>query len=268
MNDFIPVNQPVISKESKKYVNEALDSGWISSSGKFVDKFEVEFSKYIGVKYGVAVANGTAALHVALLAAGIGDGDEVIVPAFTMAATWMAVLYVGAVPIFVDCEPVTYNINPKLIEEKITKKTKAIIPVHIYGHSADMNPILEISQKYKLIVIEDAAEAHGGLYKSKKCGSLSDISCFSFYGNKIVTTGEGGMILTSNKRYADNARRYKDLCHSVKKRFIHDDIGYNYRMTNLQAALGLGELENIDKYLVQKKYMAEFITKDLKTSKG
>lgn len=268
MNDFIPVNQPLISQESKRNVNKALDAGWISSSGGFVNKFEEEFSKYIGAKYGVAVSSGTAALHVALLAAGIGQGDEVIVPAFTMAATWLAVLYVGAVPVFVDCEPETFNIDPLLIEEKVTRKTKAIIPVHIYGHSADMDPILKVARKHKLVVIEDAAEAHGGVYKGRKCGSMGDISCFSFYGNKIITTGEGGMVLTNNKKYADSARRYKDLCHSPNKRFIHDGVGFNYRMTNLQAALGVGELKNINKYLSFKKKMAAAYNDGLRGVKG
>lgn len=268
MFSIIPVNQPLISKEAKKNVNSALNTGWISSSGDFVNKFETKFSKFIGVKYGIAVSSGTAALHVALLAVGIGKGDEVVVPAFTMAATWLAILYVGAIPVFVDCEPETYNIDPNLIERVITKKTKAIIPVHIYGHSADMDPILQIARKHKLIVIEDAAEAHGGTYKGRMCGSMSDISCFSFYGNKIITTGEGGMVLTNNKKYADAVRRFKDLCHSPKKRFIHDGIGYNYRMTNLQAALGVGELENIDKYLRLKLQMADFYRRGLQNIDG
>jgi len=268
MNNFIPVNEPLISKEAKKNVNDALNTGWISSSGKYVEEFENKFSKFIGMKYGVAVANGTAALHVALLAAGVGKGDEVIVPAFTMAATWLAVLYVGAVPVFVDCEEDTFNINTSLIEGVITSKTKAIIPVHIYGHSADMDPIIDIAKKHKIMVVEDAAEAHGGTYNGNLCGSMGDISCFSFYGNKIITTGEGGMILTNNKNYADEARRYKDLCHSVKKRFIHDGVGYNYRMTNLQAALGVGELDNIDRYLAVKKRMAEIYQKGLQDVQG
>jgi perosamine synthetase len=268
MNDFIPVNQPVISSQSKRYVNQALNSGWVSSAGEFVDKFEAEFSKYIGVKYGIAVTSGTAALHVALLATGVGEGDEVIVPAFTMAATWLAVLYVRAVPVFIDCEPETYNIDTSLVEQKITRKTKAIIPVDIYGHSADMDSILRIARKHKLVVIEDAAEAHGGIYKGKICGSMADIACFSFYGNKIITTGEGGMVLTNNKEYAEAARAFKDLCHSPKKRFIHDGIGYNYRMTNLQAALGVGELENIDKYLRLKLRMANIYKKGLQDVDG
>lgn len=268
MIDFIPVNQPVISSQSKKYVNQALDSGWVSSSGEFVNKFENRFAAYIGVKYGISVSSGTAALHVALLAAGVGSGDEVIVPAFTMAATWLAVLYVGATPVFVDCEIETYNIDPTLIEQKIRKNTKAIIPVHIYGHSSDMDPILRIARKHELIVIEDAAEAHGGTYKGRMCGSMSDISCFSFYGNKIITTGEGGMVLTNSKKYADAAKRFKDLCHSQKKRFIHDGVGFNYRMTNLQAALGCGELKHISKYIRIKRNMAKLYNKLLKDIPG
>lgn len=257
MNNFIPVNEPLISDESKKYVNIALDTGWISSAGVFVDKFEKDFAKFLGIKYAIAVSSGTAALHVALLAAGLGNNDEVIVPAFTMAATWLAVLYVGAKPIFIDCESDTFNINPTLIEEKITKRTKAIIPVHVYGHSADMDPILKLARKHKLIVIEDAAEAHGATYKGKLCGSMGSISCFSFYGNKIITTGEGGMVVTNNQNLAKRARRFKDLCHSERKRFIHDDIGYNYRITNLQAALGCGELRKINMYIERKINMAK-----------
>lgn len=268
MNNFIPVSQPIISKEAKKNVNRALNSGWVSSAGEFVNKFEKEFAKFIGTEHGVTVTSGTAALHIALLAAGIGSGDEVIVPAFTMAATWLAVLYVGAKPVFVDCELETFNIDTELIEKKITKKTRAIIPVHIFGHSADMDPILKLAKKYNLVVIEDAAEAHGARYKGRKCGSMGNINCFSFYGNKIITTGEGGMIVTNNKKLADRARRFKDLCHTNNKRFIHDDIGYNYRMTNLQAALGCGQLKNINKYIDKKIKIARLYEKGLSSVDG
>ena len=264
----IPVNKPVLSNESRKNVLKALSTNWISSSGPFVKQFEENFSDYVGMKYGVAVSNGTAALHVALLTLGIEKGDEVIVPAFTMGATWLAVLYVGAKPIFVDCEPKTYNIDPNLIEEKITKKTKAIMPVHIYGHPADMDAVLKIAKKHKLFVIEDAAEVHGAEYKGQKCGSMGDINCFSFYANKIITTGEGGMVLTNDKKLAKKARKFMDLYHSDKKRFIHEGVGFNYRMTNLQAALGVGELRNIDKYIKQKEKMSALYAKILKDVPG
>jgi perosamine synthetase len=256
MLDFVPVNEPVLSDDSKKFVNQCLDTGWISSSGNFVKEFEEKFASYVGVKYGVAVTSGTAALHVALLSLGIGKGDEVIVPSFTMGATWLAVLYTGAEPVFVDCEPETFNIDPKQIEKKITRKTKVIIPVHIYGHSADMNPILRIAKRHKIPVLEDAAEACGGEYKRKKCGSFGLINAFSFYANKIVTTGEGGMVVTNDESLAAKARQFRDLHHSVEKRFIHNGIGFNYRMTNLQGALGVGELMHIEEYLLKKKYMA------------
>ena len=263
----IPVNEPIISRKSQKNVLEALETGWISSAGKFVDRFEKEFSQYLGMSYGITVSNGTAALHVALLSLGIGPGDEVVVPAFTMAATWLAVLYVGAKPVFVDCEPATYNIDPKMVEAKITKHTKAVIPVHIYGHPVDMDPVLKIARKHKLWVVEDAAEAHGAEYKGKKCGSLGHINCFSFYGNKIITTGEGGMLVTNDEKLAQKAKKFKDLHHSAR-RFIHDGIGYNYRMTNLQAALGCGQLKHIDKYITQKQHMADLYTRLLKNIPG
>lgn len=268
MSNFIPVNEPLISDESKKNVLEALETGWISSAGKFVSLFEEKFANYLGVKHAIAVTNGTAALHVTLVALEVREGDEVIVPAFTMAATWMAVLYVGATPVFVDCEKDTYNIDPSLIEEKITSKTKAIIPVHIYGHPVDMDPILNLAKEHKIFIIEDAAEAHGAEYKGKKCGSMGDINCFSFYGNKIVTTGEGGMITTDNDDLAYRARKIKDLYHSDKKRFIHEHIGFNYRMTNVQAAIGCGELEHIEEYLDKKIAMANLYTSLLKDIAG
>ena len=268
MDKFIPVNEPDIPNLSRQYINEALDTGWISSAGKFLEQFEKEFAKYIGTKYAVAVTSGTAALHLALLALKIGPGDEVIVPAFTMGATWLTVIYVGAKPVFVDCEPETYNIDPQLIEAKITKRTKALMPVHIYGHPAEMDQIRKVARKYKLHVIEDAAEAHGAEYKNKKCGAIGDIGCFSFYGNKIVTCGEGGMLTTNNKKLADRARSYKNFCFSLKKRFIHEDVGFNYRMTNMQAAFGLGSLQSIDKYLKHKAHMAKLYEKYLHNVPG
>ncbi len=265
---MIPVNEPVISEQSKKNLKKAVDTGWLSSSGPFVRQFEEEFAGYLGVKHAITVSNGTAALHVALLALGIGRGDEVIVPAFTMGATWMAVMYTGAKPVFVDCELETYNIDPDLIKKKITKRTRAIIPVHIYGQACDMDAINKIAKKHKLLVIEDAAEALGGEYRGRKCGTLSDIACFSFYANKIVTAGEGGMIVTNNAKWAREAERFKDLYHSDKKRFIHEKLGYNFRMTNLQAAVGLGELKNIKKYLAKKQWMAELYEKGLRGVRG
>lgn len=264
----IPVNQPVISRDAKRNVLRALESGWLSAAGPFVGEFEKKFARYLGVKHAVSVTSGTAALHVALLALKIGPGDEVIVPAFTMAATWMAVMYTGAKPVFVDCEPETFNIDPILIEKKITKKTRAIMPVHIYGHACEMQKIMAIARKHKLFVVEDAAEALGGQYHGKKCGTFGDINCFSFYANKIVTTGEGGMIVTNNPLLARRAEKLKDLFHSDRKRFIHEELGYNYRMTNLQAAVGVGELKNINKYIARKQKMAKLYTKYLQKIPG
>ncbi len=259
----IPVNQPVISKEAKANVMAALESGWISSSGPYVAEFENAFAKYIGRKHGIAVSNGTAALHIALLSLGIGAGDEVIVPAFTMGACFMAVMYTGAKPVFVDCEMETWNMDPEKIEEKITPKTKAIMAVDIYGHPSDMETIMSIANKHKLLIIEDAAEAHGATYRGKKCGSFGDVGCFSFYANKIITTGEGGMVLTDDDLVAREARKFRDLYHSDAKRFIHEKIGYNYRLTNLQAAVGLGELSHINSYIERKINMAKLYTEGL-----
>lgn len=265
---MIPVNQPLIAKNASKYVLNCLKTGWISSAGSYIDKFEEEFSRFCDCQYGVSCTNGTAAIHLALESLGIGKDDEVIIPTFTMVATAFAVTYTDAKPVLVDCEKDTYNINPQLIEEKITPHTKAILPVHIYGHPVDMDPILKLAKKYNLYVIEDAAEIHGGKYKNKPAGSLGDIGCFSFYANKIVTTGEGGMIVTNNKRVYEKARQIKDLCHSPKKRFLHTDIGFNYRMTNLQAALGLAQLEEVKKYIKIKRRMAKKYNEGLKNIKG
>jgi perosamine synthetase len=265
---MIPVNAPVITPESKALVAKALEEGWISSAGPYLSNFEHEFAEYLGVKHAITVNTGTAALHIALLAAGIGVGDEVIVPAFTMAASWMAVMHTGATPIFVDVEPDIYTIDPALIEAAITAKTKAIMPVHIYGHPADMDPILAIAKKHDLVVIEDAAEAHGATYKGKLTGSIGDVNAFSFYANKIITTGEGGMVTTDNDQMAATAGRMKDLAHSQAKRFIHDALGYNYRMTSMQAALGSGQLQHIGEFLATKQHMAKLYEAGLKDIPG
>lgn len=253
---MIPVNVPLITEKSKELVAKALSEGWISSAGPYVEQFEQDFAKYLGVKHAISVNTGTAALHIALLTAGIGAGDEVIVPAFTMASSWMAVMYCGAKPIFVDVEPDIFTLDPTLIEAAITPKTKAIMSVHIYGHPADLDPIMAIAQKHHLLVIEDAAEAHGAKYKDKLVGGIADMGAFSFYANKIITTGEGGMVITNNDQFAMKARSLKDLAHSKTKRFIHDALGYNYRLTSLQAALGIGQLKHIDDFLATKRHMA------------
>jgi perosamine synthetase len=258
---MIPVNEPVLSKEAKAYVNECLRTGWISSAGRFINLFEKGFADYLGVKHGVTTTNGTTALHLAIAAMGIGEGDEVIVPDLTIISCALAVIYTGATPVFVDVDPVTGNIDPARIEKRISRKTKAIMVVHVYGHPADMDPILTIARRHHIRVIEDAAEAHGALYKGRKVGSIGDVACFSFYANKIITTGEGGMVVTNSDALAAHARTLKDLAHAPKRRFWHKELGFNYRMTNMQAALGLGELAHIATYIRKKRQMAKEYTK-------
>ena len=265
---MIPVCEPTLSGNESKYVADCLKTNWISSSGGYIKKFEEKFSKYCGVKHGISTTSGTTALHLALETLGIRKGDEVIIPTFTMMATAYSVLYTGAKPVFVDADK-TWNINVNQIEEKINEKTKAIIPVHIYGHPCDMNPILEIAVKNNLHIIEDAAEAHGAEYKGKKAGSLSDIACFSFYANKIITTGEGGMMITNNDQFEERARILKNHGFNPKPedRFKHIEIGYNYRMTNIQAAIGLAQLEKIDELANKRIKNAELYNSLLKNIK-
>lgn len=260
---MIPVCEPFLNGKEKEYVADCLASNWISSNGKYLQQFEQEFAKYCGCKYGIATTSGTTALHLALATLGIGEGDEVIIPTFTMVACAFVVLYTGATPVFVDCEPDTWCIDAKKIESHITSRTRAIMPVHIYGNPCDMDLIMEIAKKYGLCVIEDAAEAHGAEYKERKTGGLGDMGCFSFYANKIITTGEGGMVVTNNDKYADTARRLKDLAHSKEQRFYHTDVGFNYRMTNIQAAIGLAQLEKIDEYVARRRCHAQLYNKYL-----
>ena len=250
-NKMIPVCTPALLGKEKEYLLEAIETNWISSSGKYISEFEQAFSKYCGVKHGIAVTNGTNALHLALIAMGIGKGDEVIIPDFTMIASAFAVCYTGAKPVFVDVKKDTWNIDPAKIEEKITKKTKAIMVVHIYGHPCDMGAIKKIADKRGLKIIEDAAEAHGAEYRGIKCGLLGDIACFSFFANKIITTGEGGMVVTNNEELAEKCRYYKNLCFSREgpRNYFHEDIGFNYRMSNLHAAIGLAQTEKAEDYV-------------------
>jgi perosamine synthetase len=252
----VPVNEPVITDTAIRYVTEAMASGWISSAGPVVESFERRWAAYLGAKHAVATNSGTTALHLALVALGIGRGDEVIVPDFTMIAPVAAIFYTGATPVFVDCDPHTYTIDPALIAAAVTPRTRAILPVHIYGHSADMDPILAIAAARRLHVIEDAAEAHGSTYKGALCGTLGDVGCFSFYGNKIVTTGEGGMLVTDDDGLAALARHLKDMAHDPAQRFRHDRLGFSYRLSSLAAAFGLGQLEHIEAFLERKRWMA------------
>ena len=262
---YIPVSRPFIGEEEKKLVAEALDSGEISGNfGKFIGEFESGFAGYSGCSYGVAASSGTAALHLALATLKIGPGDEVLVSTFTNMATFFAVLYTGAKPVPMAIETDTWNLNPSLLESKITSRTKAIMAVHIYGHPVDMDPVLAVAKKYNLFVIEDAAEAHGAEYKGRKVGALGDIGVFSFYANKIITTGEGGMLATNNKEYADRARSLKSLAYGIENRFMHSDVGFNYRLTNLQAALGCAQLNKIEIAVEKKRAIADFYLKNLK----
>lgn len=250
-NRLIPVCEPFLNGDEKSFIIDAVDSGWISSAGEYINRFEEGFANYLGVNNAVTVSSGTAALHVALLALGIKTGDEVIIPDFTMIASAFAVVYTGANPVFVDSDISTWNIDPRKIEEKITPRTKAIMAVHIYGHPCEMDEIISIANKYNLAIIEDAAEVHGAKYKEKYCGSLGHISCFSFFANKIITTGEGGMIATNDSCLADKCRYFKNLCFplSGERKYVHEDIGFNYRMSNLLAAIGLAQLNKIDYYI-------------------
>lgn len=256
VRQYIAVNEPVITAAAKKYVADVMESGWISSAGKTVDTFEQRFADYLGVKHAVATSSGTTALHLTLATLAIGVGDEVIVPNFTMMATVNAVLYTGATPVFVDCEADIYAMDPSLIERAITHRTRAIVPVHVYGHSADMEPILSIAKQHGLWVVEDAAEAHGAQYKGQLCGALGDLAAFSFFANKIISTGEGGMLVTNDDAWAERARQLRNMAHAPGKRFVHTELGFSYRMTSLQAACGLGQLEHIHEFVERKHWIA------------
>jgi perosamine synthetase len=268
MTKFIPVSEPTITEKEIEYVTQAVKSGWISSLGEYVNKFEEEFAKFVGTKYALTVANGTVGLHLALVSLGIKEGDEVIIPDLTFIATANAVKYTGAKPVFADIDIETWCISVEDIERKITRRTKAIIPVHLYGHPADMNPIMEIAKKYNLYIIEDCAEAHGAEYKGKKVGSIGHCGVFSFYGNKIITTGEGGMITTNDEKLYEKAKYLRDHAMSKEKRYWHTEIGYNYRMTNIQAALGLAQLERIYEIIQKKRQVFEWYKEGLKDLEG
>jgi len=257
--EFIPVNEPLLNGNEKKYLNECIDTGWISSEGSFVKKLEDDFSSFIGVKYGIAVCNGSVAIDIAIRAMkekyNWEDGDEIIVPNFTIISCAQSVIYNKLKPIFVDAEPTTYNIDVEKIEEVISPRTRAIMVVHIYGLPTDMKKIFELASKYNLRIIEDAAQAHGQSYYDKKCGSMSDIATFSFYANKHVAMGEGGLIVTSDEELANKCKYLKNLCFRAEERFIHEDLGHNYRMSNLQAAVGYAQFERLDEFINIKKKM-------------
>lgn len=266
--EVIKVCWPDLSGNELKYVEDCVKTGWVSSMGKYVSLFEQRFAEYCGARYSVSVTNGTHAIHLALAALGIRAGDEVIIPTFTMIATANVVKYLGATPIFVDARPDTWNIDETKIEEAITSKTKAIIVVHIYGHPCEMNTIMEIAKKHKLWVIEDAAEAHGAMYHGHRIGAIGDIGCFSMYANKVITTGEGGIVVTNNPdlhrlMYKLHNHAFDDEIH-----FWHEYLGYNYRLTNLQAALGCAQVERIDELIGARRRNAQLYMKSLSYTQG
>jgi perosamine synthetase len=255
MSDFIPVNRPDLTGREREYLLECIDTGWISSEGPFVQRFETEMSRKTGRQHGIAVANGSVALDVAVAALGIGSGDEVIMPAFTIISCAASVVRAGAIPVLVDSDPETWNMDVSKVAQKITARTKAIMVVHIYGLPVDMGPILELADRHRVHIIEDAAEMHGQTWKSRPCGSFGSISTFSFYSNKHVTTGEGGMVLTDDAKLAERCRSLRNLCFLPDRRFVHEELGWNFRMTNMQAALGLAQLERLDEFVARKRSM-------------
>jgi len=267
---FIPICEPYLAGNEKKYVLEALETNWISSQGKYIESFEEVFASFCGTKYAIATTSGTTAIHLALAALGIGPGDEVIVPSFTMMATTLPVIYTGATPVFVDCCTDTWCMASEKIEENITSRTKAILPVHIYGHPCDMESIMGIADERGIVVVEDAAEAHGAMQGTKRTGSFGKLGCFSFYSNKIITTGEGGMVVTDDDGLAERCRSLKNLAFlpDPARRFEHHEVGFNYRMTNIQAAIGLGQMEHAEELVERRRRNAMLYSERLREIPG
>jgi perosamine synthetase len=255
VSDPIPVNEPLLDGNEKKYLLECIDSGWISSEGPFVRRFEEEFAASVGRAHAIAVCNGTAAIDAAIVALGLGPGDEIIMPAFTIISCIQQVVRSGARPVLVDSDPATWNMDVSQIADRITARTRAIMVVHIYGLPVDVDPVLELARRHGIAVIEDAAEMHGQTYRGQPCGSFGDLSTFSFYPNKHVTTGEGGMIVTDDRRLAERARSLRNLCFQPERRFVHQELGWNLRMTSLQAALGVAQLERLAESVQRKRAM-------------
>jgi len=252
---MIPVNEPMLDGNEKRYLAECIDTGWISSEGEFVLRLEEQFARRVDRRYGVAVCNGSAALELAVAALGIGPGDEVILPTFTIISCVSAIVRVGAVPVLVDSDQSTWNMRTDQIANRITPRTRAIMIVHIYGLPVDMYPVLELARRHNLLIIEDAAEMHGQTYDGRPCGGFGDISVFSFYANKHITTGEGGMILTDDEDLANRCRLMRNLCFQPQKRFVHNDLGWNFRMSNLHAAVGVAQLERLGEFVARKRKM-------------
>lgn len=274
---MIPVNEPALDERDLELVTDCIRTGWVSSAGKYIDAFERGWAGYCGRSHGIAVSNGTTALQLAALCAGLGPGDEVILPSFTIVSCANAIIETGATPVLVDSEPRTWCMDVAQVASKITPRTKAIMPVHIYGHPVDMDPLLDLAKAHGLSIIEDAAEAHGAEYLSgratatptwRRCGSFGEQSTFSFFANKLITTGEGGMIVTSDDRLAEKARSLRNLCFVPERRFIHREMGFNYRLTNVQAAMGVAQLERFPSIVARKRAAAARYTAGLRDIAG
>jgi perosamine synthetase len=274
---IVPVNEPALGARELEYVRECVETGWISSAGSFIDRFEREWAAYCGKRFGVAVSNGSVALEVAVGCVGLQPGDEVIMPSFTIVSCALAVIYNGGVPVLVDCDPRTWCMDVEKVAAKITPRTRAIMPVHMYGHPVDFDPLMALAEEHGLTIIEDAAEAHGAEYLSgrnehaalwRRCGGLGQISTFSFYANKLITTGEGGMLLMDDPAVAERARSLRNLCFQDSRRFYHTEMGHNFRLTNLQAALGVAQLERMDEIVARKRWMGQAYTERLKNVAG
>lgn len=269
---WIPVNEPALEAEDFDALKDAFDTGWISSAGRYVEEFESEWSAYCGQSHGIAVSNGTTALQVAVEAVGIGAGDEVIMPSYTIISCASSVVRAGATPVLVDCDPLTFGMTPNEVAAKITSRTKAIMVVHMFGHPVDMDPIIALADKHGLVIIEDAAEVHGAKYLSGRagsdpvwqpCGGIGHIATFSFFANKLITTGEGGMVLTNDPKYAEKARGLRNLCFRTDRRFLHTEHGYQFRMTNMQAAIGINQVRRIESIVDKKRAIAARYTERL-----
>jgi perosamine synthetase len=263
MDKFIPIAKPIFLGNEKAYISECIDGGWISSAGKFIEDFERQFADFCNVKYAVAVSNGTVALHLALVALGISNGDEVIVPDLTFAATANSVIYTGAQPVLADVAADSWTIDINRCKDLLTDRTRAIIPVHLYGQPCNMAEVTEFANEHNLFVIEDCAEAHGAKFQGQNIGSFGIINCFSFYGNKIVTTGEGGICLTNEEKLFDRLRVLRDHGMDKYRKYWHNMVGFNYRMTNIQAAVGCGQMEKIDEYLEMRRNIEKYYNERL-----
>lgn len=268
MSDVIPVNEPLLGAREEEMLVAALRSGWISGSGPHIEAFEAAWAAYCGRKHGIAVANGTVALHLAISLLDLQPGDEIIMPTFTIISCAMPVVLAGAVPVLVDSDPETWTMDVDQVEAKITARTRGIMPVHIYGHPVDMRPLLELAEQHGLAIVEDAAEAHGAEYRGQRCGSFGQVSCFSFYANKLVTTGEGGMLMVDDDELARRSARLRNLGFQPRRRFLHHELGFNYRLTNLQAALGLAQLERMDEIVARKRHIGHAYTQQLSELPG